>query len=152
MLAISVWQPWASLLICRAKFNETRHWPLPPRADVQYIIHASKKLVRDVEPEVADICEREFGAQWRASLPRGALIGSIYFLGCTKVDQAFRDSLTTQEYALGNYHGDAQHPDRYAWKGEMPEAWEPITYRGQQGFFPIPTGVIVHARKLEKAA
>ena len=45
MKAISLWQPWASLIACGAKPFETRHWA-PPRELIgeSIAIHAAKKI------------------------------------------------------------------------------------------------------------
>jgi hypothetical protein len=45
MKAISLWQPWASLIACGAKPFETRHWAPPAGLIGQTIaIHAAKKI------------------------------------------------------------------------------------------------------------
>jgi hypothetical protein len=45
MKAISLWQPWASLIACGAKPFETRHWAPPRELIGQTIaIHAAKKV------------------------------------------------------------------------------------------------------------
>lgn len=45
MKAISLWQPWASLIACGAKPYETRHWAPPRELIGQTIaIHAAKKI------------------------------------------------------------------------------------------------------------
>src|SRR5712671_3817606 len=45
MKAISLWQPWASLIACGAKPFETRHWAPPRELIGQSIaIHAAKKI------------------------------------------------------------------------------------------------------------
>ena len=48
MKAISLWQPWASLIACGAKPYETRHWA-PPRELIgtTIAIHAAKKVDKD---------------------------------------------------------------------------------------------------------
>lgn len=45
MKAISLWQPWASLIACGSKPYETRHWA-PPRELIgqRIAIHAAKKI------------------------------------------------------------------------------------------------------------
>lgn len=54
MKAISLWQPWASLIACGAKPFETRHWAPPPELIGQRIaIHAAKKI----GPENRDFAE-----------------------------------------------------------------------------------------------
>jgi hypothetical protein len=48
MKAISLWQPWASLIACGAKPFETRHWSPPRELIGQTIaIHAAKKIDRE---------------------------------------------------------------------------------------------------------
>ena len=42
MKAISLWQPWASAVARRAKFNETRHWATSYRGTLA--IHAAKRF------------------------------------------------------------------------------------------------------------
>jgi hypothetical protein len=55
MKAISLWQPWASLIACGAKPYETRHWPPPRDLIGQTIaIHAAKKIVREAA-EMAEV-------------------------------------------------------------------------------------------------
>jgi hypothetical protein len=51
MKAISLWQPWASLIACGAKPYETRHWA-PPRALIgqTIAIHAAKRVDKDAIP------------------------------------------------------------------------------------------------------
>lgn len=48
MKAISLWQPWASLIAAGVKPFETRHWP-PPRSLIgqTIAIHAAKKVDKD---------------------------------------------------------------------------------------------------------
>lgn len=54
--AISLWQPWASLVVAGLKRIETRSWPLPAG---RYLIHAAKKTdgalraVSDATPAIA---------------------------------------------------------------------------------------------------
>lgn len=55
MKAITLWQPWASLIACGVKTVETRSWPPPGSLIGQRIaIHAAKKWNK----ELLDICFR----------------------------------------------------------------------------------------------
>jgi hypothetical protein len=48
MKAISLWQPWASLIACGAKPYETRHWAPPKELIGQPVaIHAAKKIDKE---------------------------------------------------------------------------------------------------------
>lgn len=56
MKAISLWQPWASLIACGAKPFETRHWAPPGELIGQRIaIHAAKHLDKDTKGFAEDL-------------------------------------------------------------------------------------------------
>ena len=56
MKAISLWQPWASLIACGAKPFETRHWAPPRDLIGQTIaIHAAKKIDKDARQFAEDL-------------------------------------------------------------------------------------------------
>lgn len=62
MKAISLWQPWASLIACGAKPFETRSWAPPRELIGQTIaIHAAKKVDKDA----AQMAEELMYGQWR---------------------------------------------------------------------------------------
>jgi hypothetical protein len=62
MKAISLWQPWASLIACGAKPFETRHWA-PPRELIgaTIAIHAAKKVDRDARGFAEDLMYGQHG-------------------------------------------------------------------------------------------
>lgn len=132
MRAISLWQPWASLWLTDAKTIETRSWYTGVRGPV--LVHAAKRIERDVDSELASICEAEFGADWRRTLPLGALVGRIYLEACAGTAYLSRKS-SAQDLACGNFE-----PGRFGWirSREVIEFVRPIPYRGQQGFFWVP--------------
>ena len=85
MKAITLWQPWASLIACGVKDVETRSWPPPESLIGQRIaIHAAKRKVSriDTSPELARaMCEQiglscDHGDPWTVlnTLPRGAVL------------------------------------------------------------------------------
>lgn len=57
MKAISLWQPWASLIACGAKPYETRSWS-PPRGLIgqPIAIHAAKKIDKGAAQFAEDLC------------------------------------------------------------------------------------------------
>lgn len=77
---ISLWQPWASLMACGAKYFETRSWDTKIRGTIY--IHAAKTL-RGIElvktGSVLDrvAMEAVLGpvAEWSKKLPLGAIVG-----------------------------------------------------------------------------
>ena len=133
MKAISLWQPWSSLLFI-AKEYETRGWETRYRGPL--IIHAAKHWTNNER----DFCERGFchaalanGGIYRPDdLPFGALIGIVDMVGCVTTE-SIRDSLSAQERAFGDYS-----VGRFAWKFVKPRLFKtPIPYVGRQGFFSV---------------
>ncbi len=62
--AITLWQPWASLIAAGAKPLEFRHWPAPRRLWGQRIaIHAGARPVRRVE--IQELIHKLRGPRWR---------------------------------------------------------------------------------------
>lgn len=61
MKAISLWQPWASLIACGEKPYETRHWAPPRELIGQTIaIHAAKKIDKDAAGMATDLIYGQF--------------------------------------------------------------------------------------------
>jgi len=144
--AISLWQPWASLVALGAKRIETRHWPTNVRGTIA--IHAAKKWNR----ELGGIClEMPFRvALWPIdfepvepdALPRGAVVAvadlytcaPITFAGSGRPGTLDPAAITREERAFGNYEAG-----RYAWGlRNVRRLAEPIPFRGAQGFFDVP--------------
>jgi hypothetical protein len=133
--ALTLWQPWASLCATGHKAHETRSWTAPARIlGTRIAIHAAKAMPSPssemMTPELLALCEATFGADWRTSLPKSAIV-------CTAVVEA---SLPTD--ALRGVVGDDDIASgvwtdgRFAWRLtdlQMPEA--PIHARGAQGLW-----------------
>lgn len=137
--AVSLWQPWASLWLTDSKTIETRGWYTDVRGPV--LVHAAKRIERDVEPELEAICNREFGPHWRRELPLGALIGRVSLESCVATS-ALVERISTRERACGNYEAG-----RLGWvrARSVVEFVRPIPYRGRQGFFWVPDDVLSSA-------
>lgn len=151
MKAITIWQPWASLIACGAKKYETRGWPTKYRGPIA--IHAAAKELRELPQEVLDI----LGAD--ADLPRGAVIATAELVNVwhivhnpgTDVDVAKgipigAESLTTDKHApdFGDYFVPTEQemtlgdwtPGRYAWELQNVKILpEPVTVKGKQGLW-----------------
>jgi hypothetical protein len=128
MRCISLWQPWATLVVIGAKEFETRGWPTSYRGPLA--IHAAKKW----GPEFEAILRTEpFRTVLHGhDLPKGAIVGTVELVGCFPTEAVLMPD--GQERAFGNYG-----PGRYAWKLANPvDFLVPIAYRGQQGFFDVP--------------
>lgn len=157
---LSLWQPWATLLVAGLKQVETRSWPTAHRGPL--LIHAAKRWTPDLGMVAADqlffrpalqslgirfdatdeACERAWG------LPLGAIIGRVEVVDCLlteDVREGLRATMIVEgggrkhldismrERAFGDYSGG-----RFAWLTANPEAFaDPVPYAGHQGIFRV---------------
>ena len=122
MRALSLWQPWASLIAIGSKEYETRSW-WPPRSGLPSVIaiHAAKREHPEFrhDPEVVSLLGND-------PLPRGAIVAVALLQGAHRTEQVLRQ-ITRQEEHLGNYS-----PNRVAW--QLTQVWqvpEPIPNAGE---------------------
>lgn len=140
MKAITVIQPWASLLVEGAKLFETRSWKTNYRGEI--LIHAGKKdplfgisVMGDEAWNNVCIALQIYGATNRFKrFPTGAIIGKATLVNCIEVDQAFSDKIKSEchaEYSFGDFA-----PGRYAWMMQNPIIFDkPILVSGKQGMW-----------------
>lgn len=92
MKAITVWQPWATLLATGQKHNETRSWKTSYRGEI--LIHAAKT---DHSGILLHIPMEELKHLQDAGvvnkLPTGAIIGKANLVDCFQIDEAYRRKL-----------------------------------------------------------
>lgn len=136
MKVISIWQPWAALVVHGFKFFETRTWPAPKSVIGQTIgIAATKNITPDQRHAAADPdFERWFEASGLPpleELPRGYLLGTVTLDSVELVTEDFLDDITNEEKAFGWYHLGG-----YAWRLKHPRALaQPIPIQGKQGLY-----------------
>jgi hypothetical protein len=149
---ITIWQPWASLIMIEAKRFEFRGWPAPKGMIGQrVVIHAGARAVKPAE--VQDLLYRmdrpddawttvldptlarpllEHALRAPSTLPLGAGLGTAILGQPVPAAQAvpaeWRDS-------------DRVDHHQWAWPLSAIERWEPVVpARGAQGFWPFPKG------------
>jgi activating signal cointegrator 1 len=135
MKALSLTQPWASLIVTGAKQIETRSWFTSYRG--QLLIHAAKGFPRWAK-ETAD--EEDFrnglnGLTWQ-QLPTSAILCRVELMACVKTTEV--DKLRTagivpqiQELKFGDYA-----EGRWAWGLRLIEVFaEPIPAKGALGLW-----------------
>lgn len=125
MKAITLWQPWASLIAYGVKTRETRSWE-PPRGLIgqRIAIHAAARPMRhaDMAPSRIEPIPRE-----AFPLPLGAIVATAKI---ARVDQA--DGTHLDPY--GDYTAG-----RFVWTLEdVRRLRRPIPARGFQGFWKWP--------------
>jgi len=116
MKALSLIQPWGTLITIGAKRYETRSWRAPYRGWIA--IHASQRIPRDC----ADLCATEpFASALRQAgydrwqdIPLGAVVGVAMLSWVHRTEQLEKVAsltLTDTERAFGDFS-----PGRYAWR------------------------------------
>ena len=146
MKAITLTQPWASLVAWGHKRVETRSWPTNYRGPLA--IHASR---RTRESDLIFTDDDDAGAGYMlsclglgpADLPYSAVLATCTLVHCLPITLDAQvagllykpDSrplhISTLELSLGNYA-----PGRYAWILEdVKPLWQPVLQRGYQGLW-----------------
>jgi hypothetical protein len=126
--ALSLWQPWAQLIVAGRKKIETRHWETKYRGPLA--IHAAKK---DGAP-IRDFAQG-FGYD-NKSLPRGVIVCTVQLVDCLPAGLALlRSEQARTEEKLG--YGDFAE-GRFCWIFDDIQPIEPIAWRGEQGLFTLP--------------
>jgi hypothetical protein len=137
MKAISLWQPWSSLIALGYKKIETRSWGTEYRGPIA--IHAAKRF---------DLDQAALSGQWPffeclkdlgdgpvdQLLPKGAVVAIAELYDCKRMTRELIDYIRQNggyEIRFGNYS-----VGRYAWMlRNVQPLVEPIPARGMQGLF-----------------
>ncbi len=170
MKAITLWQPWASLLVHGLKQIETRSWGTPCRGLL--LIHAAKvwnphldvicrsepfrSALESVGVAFPDPSGRKPDRRFRNppkpnGLPFGAIVGRVEVLDCVRVEP-FRKSYERPEtpmFVVPPYPRDYEFsfgdftPGQFAWFCVNATALEtPIVCAGRQGLFDVDESVL----------
>lgn len=131
MKALSLWQPWGTLMELEAKRNETRSWGTSYRGPLA--IHAAKKWNGDL----SKLCWREpFWAALRdhLPLPLGHILCVVDLFDCVQINAGNAPPPDSDERAFGDYT-----PGRFMWRTRnCVRLAKPIPFCGAQGFFEVP--------------
>lgn len=135
--ALTLWQPWASLVAMGEKLVETRSWATAYRGELA--IHSAQKkpppwlgasrhseVFRD---ELADVfnCRCDLVDSPVRALPLGAILCIVRLVSIEET-AAVREILSEREQIFGNYEDG-----RYAWFFEMVERFEePLPAKGNR--------------------
>ena len=138
MKAITLWQPYASLVAIGAKQNETRSWATKYRGPLA--IHAAMnmpKWVKKLLPGFARLIGiKEYNGSWlyyleHGSGPFGKVVAIGNLVDCVPITPEFVANLSEQEKAFGDYT-----PGRFAWILEDVRRFEkPVPAKGMQGLW-----------------
>lgn len=133
MKALTVWQPWATLLAVGAKQFETRDWSTDYRG--RLAIHAATRWDEDL----LSTCQkqpfrkvlRDIGYDRVSELPRGKVLAIGTIDRIWKTDRLPPQYLTDREEAFGNFA-----PGRNAWKIDIERRLDPpVEASGRPGLW-----------------
>ena len=130
MHALSVMQPWASLIVLGVKRIETRPWHTGFRG--RLAVHASSRLPPGFDEVVGTEAVRSALrlAPWQR-LPRGVLLGTVELRDCVRVEDLDLDAIGNAEISFGNFS-----PGRWVWLlADARPLAEPVPLRGRLGVF-----------------
>ncbi len=147
MKAISLWQPWASLVAAGVKRHETRHWNTDYRGPIA--ICAAKTV--DLAGAPYDLCRDVLGVHWAKTVPTGAVVAIATLTRCCQTSH-MTEALTRADSAAGNFT-----PGRYAWRlDDVRPLMKPLPVVGRQGLFnwtpPVDLEGILHTPLDHEAA
>jgi len=135
MKALSLTQPFATLVAIGAKRIETRSWHTNYRGPLA--IHASKGFPRDSQAYCEDqpflmVLREFFGPEFETGqLPTGAIVGLTSVSGCVKMTPEWIASIAEIERSFGLYE-----LDRSGWiLGPVEWLIQPIPIKGALGLW-----------------
>lgn len=166
MKALSLTQPWATLIAIGAKKVETRSWQTSHRGLIA--IHAAKGLGPvggqrgldgqcSVEPFLTVLTKYGCGRPWPelskdvrlCMMPLGAIVAIARIADCLSTGEhemivpPWIKQLSENERAFGNYW-----PDRYGWLLEDVKVLDrPVPCNGALGLWEVPEEVAVEVRR-----
>lgn len=135
MKAITIHQPWATLIALGEKKFETRGWPTNHRG--QIAIHAAKKADKDacdMEQIRSVLAKHGYTAD---NLPTGSVIAICQLVGCHKVISTSFDAATLYADGIPKVRGNElafgwYEVGRYAWEMADVKQIDPVPAKGQQ--------------------
>lgn len=136
MKTISIWQPWASLIVHNWKFIETRSWAAPASLIGERIGIAATKHIRAEQraafsDPIFESYYEETGLPPIEDLPMGSVVGTAILNSCDLITEDDLEDITERELSFGWFT-----PGRYAWRLRSPVAFhEPVPARGAQGIW-----------------
>ncbi len=138
MKALTLWQPWATLIDIGAKLYETRSWKPKLWPGHLLAIHAGKRIAEDALWNGAmNEAMREYWRECGSELSQGKVLCVVRFRGAFQTERideddpdwaAMDEGARTFEMGLGDFS-----PGRYAWKFDLVcRFWPGIPARGAQ--------------------
>ena len=122
MKALTIKEPWATLIIEGYKEYEFRNWKTKYRGKI--LIHAGMTIEKDMLNRFS--C-------YNLNCTPGAIIGEAILTDCILVDEDFNKKLRDMNEVV---YGKSNHTETYAWKLEEIKKYDkPIPVKGKLGLW-----------------
>ncbi|MEM7555211.1 MAG: DNA N-6-adenine-methyltransferase [Cyanobacteria bacterium P01_A01_bin.84] len=130
--AISLWQPWASLIKLGLKHYETRSWKTKYRGKL--LICSTAKSTKDQYQQYLKIGSEVKLPDWdETNFPRGYALAVCDLVDCIEMTPEFISQQSQTEILCGDWQ-----VGRYAWKlKNIQPITEPFAVKGKQGLFNV---------------
>ncbi|MEM7552601.1 MAG: ASCH domain-containing protein, partial [Cyanobacteria bacterium P01_A01_bin.84] len=130
--AISLWQPWASLIPLGLKHYETRSWKTNYRGKL--LICSIAKSTKTQYQHYLKICNELKLPAWDYNFPHGCVIAICDLVDCIEITSEFIAQQSQTEILCGDWQ-----VGRYAWKlDNIQPISEPFPIKGKQRLFNVP--------------
>lgn len=122
MKALTIKEPWATLIVDGYKKYEFRSWKTNYRGKI--LIHAGMSLEKDMIEKFKD---------YNLNCIKGAIIGEAKLVACILVDEKFNKNIQEIDSIV---YGSSNHVRTYAWKLENVIKYDkPINIKGKLGLW-----------------
>ena len=136
--ALSLWQPWASLILLGHKHYETRSWFTDYRGKL--VIHAAKKKSKSHQINVLDYLKTHYEIDIK--------FDSLLFSQAVAICDLTDCFAMKEEHLIPTVKNELEHTcgiwdyGRWAWKLENVQAIAPpVPLRGRQGLFSVDSSL-----------
>lgn len=144
--ALSIKQPWATLIVRGLKKYETRSWKTNFRGEI--VIVSAKTFPYELKelclrppfrgvlpPPPGDPSPEDLQRWYDETYPTGCLMGTARLIECHPV--AYLTEVSETEREFGNFG-----PNRYGWELRDPRSIPLLPYRGALGVYDVPDELI----------
>ncbi len=129
--ALTLHQPWATLITAGPKNVENRGWALRSGGFPQVLAIHAGQTEATLSGEIAEIAD-QLWPRWRRQAPRGAFVGAIEVVACVEFDAGAGGRLEGNPWAFGPI----------CWlRGRHWILERPIPHRGAMSAWNIPPDV-----------
>ncbi len=146
MRALSLIEPWASLVVFGVKKVETRSWGTGHRGRIAIHASMSKEAIKDPDYTLGMFEDAEIAVPakfpiYRTDYNLGHILGIVDLVGCEAMTPRLIECAPKREKVFG-----AWQEGRYAWHLSLVRRFAmPVQCKGALGLWEVPEGILENA-------